>query len=76
MVDARRRRIAEAEQQNRRYHTLGDKQILQAYLRERAQELEIDPDLFGDPAPAEDIAEDGAENAPEDGPEYGENVDG
>jgi len=68
MVDKRRQRIEEARQQNRRYHTLGDKQILQAYLQERAQELDIDPKLFGDPAPAEGIAEDNDED--------GESVDG
>lgn len=62
IVDKRCQRIEETQQQNRRYHTLGDKQILQTYLQERAQELGIDPDLFGDPSPAEDIAEDGAED--------------
>lgn len=68
MVDKRRQRIEEARQQNRRYPTLGDKQILDAYLKERTQEREIDPDLFGDPAPAEGIAEDNDED--------GESVDG
>ncbi len=67
-VDKRCQRIEATQQQNRRYHTLGDKQILQTYLQERAQELEIDPDLFGDPTPAEDIAGNGAED--------GESVDG
>jgi hypothetical protein len=62
MVDKRRQRIEEARLHNRHYHTLGDKQILEAYLQERAQELGIDPDLFGDPSPAEDIAEDRAED--------------
>lgn len=51
MVDQRRRRIAEAAEHNRRYHTLSDQAILEAYLRERAEELEIDPALFGDPEP-------------------------
>ena len=67
-------RIEETQQQNRRYHTLGDEQILQAYLKERSQELGIDPGLFGDPAPTEDLIEEGAENAAEDGD--GESVDG
>lgn len=62
IVDKKCQRIETTQQQNRRYHTLGDEQILQAYLQERAQELEIDPDLFGDPAPPEDIAENGAED--------------
>ncbi|MEH6810879.1 MAG: hypothetical protein V7651_18670 [Hyphomonas oceanitis] len=61
-VDRKILRIEAAQQQNRRYHTLGDEQILQAYLKERSQELGIDPDLFGDPSPAEDIAENGAED--------------
>ena len=52
MVDQRRRRIAEAAEQNRRYHTLSDEEILLAYLRERSEELAIDPALFGDPDPA------------------------
>jgi len=47
-------RIEEKQQQNRRYHTLGDEQILEAYLKERAQELGIDPHLFGDPPSTED----------------------
>lgn len=51
MVDLRRRRIAEATEQNRRYHTLSDQQILETYLRERAEDLAIDPTLLGDPAP-------------------------
>jgi hypothetical protein len=53
MVDQRRRRIAEAAENNRRYHSLSDQAILEAYLRERAAELEIDPALFGDPEPEE-----------------------
>ncbi|GEM_PF-1984603 len=61
IVDKKCQRIEEARQHNRHYHTLGDKQILQAYLQERAQELDIDPKLFGDPAPDEDTAEGGAE---------------
>ena len=56
MVDQRRRRIAEAKEDNRRYHTLSDQEILEAYLRERAADLAIDPDLFGDPDP--DVIED------------------
>jgi hypothetical protein len=51
MVDQRRRRIAEAAENNRRYHSLSDQAILEAYLRERARELDIDPALFGDPEP-------------------------
>lgn len=54
MVDQRRRRIAEAAEHNRRYHTLSDQQILETYLRERAEELAIDPELLGDPAPEGD----------------------
>lgn len=51
MVDQRRRRIAENHENNRRYHTLADQEILEAYLRERAAELAIDSKLFGDPEP-------------------------
>lgn len=52
MVDARRRRIAaEKEETARRYHNRSDTEILHQYLKERAEELNIDPDLFGDPAP-------------------------
>lgn len=54
MVDQRRRRIVEAAEHNRRYHTLGDQEILEAYLRERAEDLAIDPSLMGDPAPEDD----------------------
>jgi len=61
IVDKKCQRIEATHQQNRRYHTLGDKEILQTYLQERAQELGIDPKLFGDPAPDEDTAEGGAE---------------
>lgn len=57
IVDKRCQRIEETQQQNRRYHTLGDKQILHAYLKDCAQELEIDPDLFGDPASDEDATD-------------------
>lgn len=74
IVDKKCQRIEAAQQQNRRYHTLGDKQILEAYLKERSQELGIDPGLFGDPAPTEDLIEEGAENAAEDGD--GESDDG
>lgn len=56
MVDARRRRIAEAHEHNRRYHTLSDQAILEAYLRERADELAIDPAMLGDPAPDDDAS--------------------
>jgi hypothetical protein len=51
MVDQRRRRIAEAAEHNRRHQTQSDQAILEAYLRERAEELKIDPKLLGDPAP-------------------------
>lgn len=52
MVDARRRRIAEMKlAAESRYHSLNDQQILEAYLRQRAAELSIDPGLFGDPEP-------------------------
>lgn len=59
IVEKRCQRIETAQQQNRRYHTLGDKQILEAYLKERAQELGIDPGLFEDPPTSDDTAEDG-----------------
>ncbi|VVS95953.1 DUF5681 domain-containing protein [Erythrobacter sp. EC-HK427] len=48
LVDARRRRIAAEQETNRHYHTLSDQQILDAYLRERAADLGIDPAIFGD----------------------------
>lgn len=52
MVDQRRRRIAaEKEEIARRYHTLSDIEILERYLRQRNDELNIDPTLFGDPSP-------------------------
>lgn len=54
MVDARRRRIAEANEINRRRHTLSDQAILEAYLRERAADLAIGPALLGDPVPVEE----------------------
>ena len=57
MVDQRRRRIAEAKADNRRYHPLSDQEILAAYLRERVADLAIDPMLFGDPAPEGDGSE-------------------
>jgi hypothetical protein len=54
MVDQRRRRIAaEKEETARRYHSLSDIEILQQYLRERADDLKIDPGLFGDPDPSD-----------------------
>ena len=58
LVDQRRRRIiAEKEETARRYHTHSDLEILEQYLSERAQELQIDPHLFGDPEPASDDGE-------------------
>ncbi|NCP12230.1 MAG: hypothetical protein GW859_09840 [Sphingomonadales bacterium] len=51
MVDQRRRRIAEDRENNRRYHTIADREILEAFLREREKELGINPALFGDPEP-------------------------
>lgn len=65
MVDQRRRRIAEAVEHNRRYHTLSDQQILETYLRERAEELAIDPAVLGDAAP--DACETRSSEAPEEG---------
>ncbi|WP_417595930.1 DUF5681 domain-containing protein [Parasphingorhabdus sp.] len=62
MVDTRRRRIAEKAQQNRHYHTLGDEEILTAWLRERAEELDVDPDLFGDPKPEADLGTGGSDD--------------
>ncbi len=53
MVDQRRQRIAENAEASRHYQTLGNEEMLSAYLRQRAAELQIDPDLFGD-AEAED----------------------
>ena len=50
LVDQRRRRIAvEKEETARRYHNKHDHEILEQYLRERHDELNIDPALFGDP---------------------------
>lgn len=57
MVDARRRRISEASEASRRRHELSDRAILEAYLRERANELTIDPLLFGDPEPKDETIE-------------------
>lgn len=74
MVDARRRRIAEAHEHNRRYHTLSDQAILEAYLRERAVELAIDPAMLGDPAPDDDadaVTRDSADCADGRAPENG-----
>lgn len=48
MVDARRRRIAEAHEVNGRRHSLSDQAMFEAYLRERAAEITIDPALLGD----------------------------
>lgn len=60
MVDQRRRRIAaEKAETARRYHTLRDEEILRQYLRERQDELEVDPNLFGDPEPGEGEGDDG-----------------
>ena len=55
MVDQRRRRIAaDREETARRYHNMSDVRILEQYLRDRADELQIDPGLFGDPEPGPD----------------------
>lgn len=51
MIDQRRQRIAEKAEASRHYQTLGNEEILSAYLRQRSAELQIDPDLFGDPEP-------------------------
>ena len=60
MVDQRRRRIAaEKEETARRYHTQSDHEIFEQYLRQRAEELNVDPMLFGDPDPADGEAIDG-----------------
>lgn len=59
LIDQRRRRIAQAAEDNRRYHTLSDQEILDAYLRERAADLSIDPELFGDPDPGAAADDDG-----------------
>lgn len=54
MVDQRRQRIAaQKEETARRYHSLDDREILEQYLRHRADELNIDPLLFGDPLPCD-----------------------
>ncbi|GGD63899.1 hypothetical protein GRI62_12330 [Erythrobacter arachoides] len=74
MVDARRRRIADAHEHNRRYHTLSDQAILEAYLLERADELAVDPAMLGDPAPEDGdgfVTDDGAERSNESDPENG-----
>lgn len=55
MVDQRVRRIAaEKEETARRYHNKHDLEILEQYLRERHDELNIDPALFGDPVTSEE----------------------
>ena len=54
MVDQRRRRIAEAKEDNRRYHSLTDEEILDKYLRERAEERAMDAQFCGDPEPNQD----------------------
>ena len=54
MVDQRRRRIAEAKEDNRRYHSLTDEEILHKYLRERAKERARDAQFCGDPEPDDD----------------------
>lgn len=60
MVDGRRRRIAaQKEETVRRYHTLSDHEILEHYLRQRADELNIDPALFGDPSPEDQAPDNG-----------------
>lgn len=60
MVDQRRRRIVQAAEDNRLYHTLSDQEILDAYLRERAADLAIHPDMFGDPDPGSAADDDGS----------------
>lgn len=54
MVDQRRRRIAEAQDNNRRYHTLSDEEILSAYFRQLAADSALDGGLLGDPEPSPD----------------------
>jgi hypothetical protein len=51
MVDTRRRRIAESAQLNGAYHSLRDIEILEAWIKERSAELNLDPALLGDPEP-------------------------
>ncbi|MEZ5654933.1 MAG: DUF5681 domain-containing protein [Sphingobium sp.] len=59
LVDQRRQRItARKEEAARHYHSLSDMEILERYLRERAEELKIDPDLFGDPDASEGVCDD------------------
>lgn len=54
LVDARRRRITADHETNRHFHTMTDTRILEAYLRDRADELAIDPTLFGDTPEADE----------------------
>lgn len=50
LVDQRRRRIAaEREEVLRRYPSRADRDILEQYLRERSDQLGLDPKLLGDP---------------------------
>lgn len=64
MIDQRRRRIAaEKEETARRYHNLRDVEIMEQYLLQRSNELNIDPKMFGDPEPE---AENGSELAEDD----------
>lgn len=56
MVDQRRRRIAEAAELNRHRHIQSDQAILEAYLRQRADELALDPELLGDPVHGNDTS--------------------
>ena len=52
LVDQRRRRIsAEKEETARRYHNRRDVEIMEQYLLQRFNELNIDSKMFGDPEP-------------------------
>lgn len=55
LVEERRRRIAEKNEANARYHSQSDREILRVYLEERRTDLRIDPQQFGDPAPEEAV---------------------
>lgn len=58
LIDQRRRRIdTERQETKRRYPSRADREILEHYLRDRADELKIDPDLFGDVDPDNDGGE-------------------
>lgn len=58
LVDRRRQRIAEKLETAARYHTQNDREILMTFLRERSDELGLDPGLLGDP-PAEEPSDGG-----------------